>query len=179
MYHTHFNEAMQMGSGLYGPIIVLEPGQRFDPETDRILFFGTAGTAQNPVFGPFPHFVLNGQTQPEAMSLKAGTRYHLRLFNLAGDRPLLVSMSGGDAPITWRAVAKDGYPLPPSQATSRAAVLTFDPGEIYDFEYTPAAPTELTLRFGPVPEPAGPPPPPGSPPPPTPPPTITVPIHVR
>jgi FtsP/CotA-like multicopper oxidase with cupredoxin domain len=179
MYHTHFNEAMQMGSGLYGPIIVLEPGQRFDPETDRILFFGTAGTAQNPVFGPFPHFVLNGQTQPEAMSLKAGTRYHLRLFNLAGDRPLLVSMSGGDAPITWRAVAKDGYPLPPSQATSRAAVLTFDPGEIYDFEYTPAAPTELTLRFGPVPEPAGPPPPPGSPPPPAPPPTITVPIHVR
>jgi len=179
MYHTHFNEAMQMGSGLYGPIIVLEPGQRLDPETDRILFFGTGGTAQNPVFGPFPHFVLNGQTQPEAMSLKAGTRYHLRLFNLAGDRPLLVSMSGGDAPITWRAVAKDGYPLPPSQATSRAAVLTFDPGEIYDFEYTPAAPTELTLRFGPVPEPAGPPPPPGSPPPPTPPPTITVPIHVR
>jgi len=179
MYHTHFNEAMQMGSGLYGPIIVLEPGQRFDPETDRILFFGTAGTAQNPVFGPFPHFVLNGQTQPEAMSLKAGTRYHLRLFNLAGDRPLLVSMSGGDAPITWRAVAKDGYQLPPSQATSRAAVLTFDPGEIYDFEYTPAAPTELTLRFGPVPEPAGPPPPPGSPPPPAPPPTITVPIHVR
>jgi FtsP/CotA-like multicopper oxidase with cupredoxin domain len=179
MYHTHFNEAMQMGSGLYGPIIVLEPGQRFDPETDRILFFGTGGTAQNPVFGPFPHFVLNGQTQPEAMSLKAGTRYHLRLFNLAGDRPLLVSMSGGDAPITWRAVAKDGYPLPPSQATSRAAVLTFDPGEIYDFEYTPAAPTELTLRFGPVPEPAGPPPPPGSPPPPAPPPTITVPIHVR
>jgi FtsP/CotA-like multicopper oxidase with cupredoxin domain len=179
MYHTHFNEAMQMGSGLYGPIIVLEPGQRFDPETDRILFFGTGGTAQNPVFGPFPHFVLNGQTQPEAMSLKAGTRYHLRLFNLAGDRPLLVSMSGGDAPITWRAVAKDGYQLPPSQATSRAAVLTFDPGEIYDFEYTPAAPTELTLRFGPVPEPAGPPPPPGSPPPPAPPPTITVPIHVR
>ncbi|HXS24345.1 MAG TPA: multicopper oxidase domain-containing protein [Gemmatimonadales bacterium] len=179
MYHTHFNEAMQMGSGLYGPIIVLEPGQRFDPETDRILFFGTGGTAQNPVFGPFPHFVLNGQTQPEAMSLKAGTRYHLRLFNLAGDRPLLVSMSGGDAPITWRAVAKDGYQLPPSQATSRAAVLTFDPGEIYDFEYTPAAPTELTLRFGPVPEPAGPPPPPGSPLPPAPPPTITVPIHVR
>jgi FtsP/CotA-like multicopper oxidase with cupredoxin domain len=179
MYHTHFNEAMQMGSGLYGPIIVLEPGQRFDPETDRILFFGTGGTAQNPVFGPFPHFVLNGQTQPEAMSLKAGTRYHLRLFNLAGDRPLRVSVSGGDAPITWRAVAKDGYPLPPSQATSRAAVLTFDPGEIYDFEYTPAAPTELTLRFGPVPEPAGPPPPPGSPPPPAPPPTITVPIHVR
>ena len=183
MYHTHFNESMQMGSGLYGPIIVLEPGQRFDPETDKILFFGTAGTEQNPVFGPFPNFVLNGKTQPEPMNLKAGTRYRFRLFNLAGDQPLVVSLNAGDAPITWRAVAKDGYPLPPAQATSRPAVLTSDPGEIYDFEYTPAAPGELTLKFGPVPPPPTPPPaagaapPPGSPPPP--PPTITVQVHVR
>lgn len=179
MYHSHFNEAMQMGSGLYGPIIVLEPGQRFDPETDKILFFGSAGTAQNPVFGPFPSFVLNGKTQPEAMNLRVGTRYRLRLFNLAGDRPLMVSLNAGDAPISWRAVAKDGYALSPSQSISRAAVLVFDPGEIYDFEYTPAAAGELTLRFGPVPPPPAPPPPPGSPAPPTPPPTITVPVHVR
>jgi FtsP/CotA-like multicopper oxidase with cupredoxin domain len=179
MYHTHVNEAMQMGSGLYGPIIVLEPGQHFDPETDKILFFGTAGTARNPVFGPYPKFVMNGETQPEAMSLKAGTQYRFRLFDLAGDMPLMVSLTAGDAPINWRAVAKDGYALPPSQSTSRAAVVVFDPGEIYDFEYTPPAPKELTLRFGPVPPPPGPPPAPGSPPPPTPPPTITVPIHVR
>ena len=179
MYHSHFNEAMQMGSGLYGPIIVLDPGQRLDPETDKILFFGTAGTSQNPVFGPFPSFVLNGKTQPEAMNLKAGTRYRFRLFNLAGDMPLMVSLNAGDAPISWRAVAKDGYALPPSQSISRAAVLVFDPGEIYDFEYTPAFPGELTLRFGPVPPPPAPPPPPGSPPPPAPPPTIAVPIHVR
>jgi hypothetical protein len=179
MYHTHMNEAMQMGSGLYGPIIVLEPGQRFDPETDKILFFGTAGTAKNPVFGPFPNFIMNGKTQPEAMNLKAGTRYRFRLFDLGGDTPLVVSLNAGDAPITWRAVAKDGYPLPPSQAISRAAVLTFDPGEIYDFEYTPAAAGELALKFGPPAPPPAPPPPPGSPPPPRPPPTITVPIHVR
>jgi FtsP/CotA-like multicopper oxidase with cupredoxin domain len=185
MYHTHFNEAMQMGSGLYGPIIVLEPGQRFDPETDKILFFGAAGTETNPVFGPFPNFIMNGKTQPEAMNLKAGTRYRFRLFDLAGDMPLMVSLNAGDAPINWRAVAKDGYPLPPSQAISRAAILTFDPGEIYDFEYTPAAPGELTLRFGPLPPPPAPPLAPGSPPapdstpPPPPPPTITVPIHVR
>jgi hypothetical protein len=111
------------------------------------------------------------------MNLKVGTRYRFRLFNLAGDVPLLVSINAGEAPIMWRAVAKDGYPLPASQATSRAAVLRFDPGEIYDFEYTPTAPGELALKFGMEP------PPPGSPPPPPPfqppPPTITVPIHVR
>ena len=89
MYHSHFREAQQMGSGLYGPIIVVEPGQRFDPETDKTLFFGTAGRLENAVFGPLPAFVMNGKTQPDAMDLKAGTRYRFRLFNLAGDSPLM------------------------------------------------------------------------------------------
>jgi len=183
MYHSHFSEAQQMGSGLYGPIIVVEPGQRFDPETDKVLFFGSAGAPTNPVFGPFPNYMMNGKTQPDAMNLKVGTRYRFRLFNLAGDAPLMVSIKAGEAPITWRATAKDGYPLPPSQATQKPAVLVFDPGEIYDFEYTPAAAGELVLQFGippfliPPPPPPGPPPP--GPPPPTPPPTISVPIHVR
>lgn len=176
MYHTHFNEMMQMGSGLYGPIVVLEPGERFDPETDKILFFGTAGTGWNPVFGPYPDFVMNGQRQPEAMHFKAGTTYRFRLFNLAGDMPLMVSLNAADAPVHWLAVAKDGYSLPPAQRVSQAAVLLFEPGEIYDFEYTPRATGELALRFGPPPDPPGTPPPqpPNSPPPPT----ITVPVRV-
>ncbi len=183
MYHSHFREAHQMGSGLYGPIIVVEPGQKLDPETDRILFFGSAGPLENVVFGPLPKFVMNGQTHPDAMNLTAGTKYRFRLFNLAGDAPLMVSINAGDAPIQWRAVAKDGYPLPPSQAVSKPAVLMFDPGEIYDFEITPSAPGELVLRFGlpPFLTTPPPPPPPGTPPLPfaPPPPTITVPIHVR
>jgi FtsP/CotA-like multicopper oxidase with cupredoxin domain len=183
MYHSHFNEAQQMGSGLYGPIIVVEPGQKFDPETDRILFFGTGGAYKNVVFGPFPSFLLNGKAQPEPMNLKVGTKYRFRLFNLAGDTPMMVVVKNGEKPFEWRAVAKDGYPLPASQATSRPATLVFDPGEIYDYEFTPKAAGELTLQFGPVPTPPPasppPPPPPGAPPLPVPPATITVPIHVR
>ena len=181
MYHSHFREAHQMGSGLYGPIIVVEPGQKFDPETDRVLFFGTAGTTTNPVFGPFPHFLMNGKAQPDAMNLKAGTRYRFRLFNLAGDAPLMVSINAGDKPVQWRAVAKDGYPLPPSQAIDKPATLMFDPGEIYDFEITPQSAGELSLSFGLPPFPPPPPPPPGAQPLPfaPPPPTISVPIHVR
>jgi hypothetical protein len=79
------------------------------------------------------------------------------------------------------------------RAGYRVAVVVSDPGEIYDFEYTPPAAEELTLRFGPVPPPpaplaAGPPPPP-TPPPPSdsaappapapPPPTVSVAVHVR
>jgi FtsP/CotA-like multicopper oxidase with cupredoxin domain len=124
---------------------------------------------------------MNGKARPDAMTLKAGTRYRFRLFNLAGERPLQVSLDAGDVPAEWRAVAKDGYPLPPSQAVMKPATLVFDPGEIYDFEFTPSAPGELTLRFG-MPSFLVPPPsPPGAPPAPPfyPPATITVPVHVR
>jgi hypothetical protein len=127
---------------------------------------------------------MNGKEQPEAMNLKAGTKYRFRLFNLAGDSPLMVSLNAGDAPVQWRPVAKDGYPLPPSQATARPAVLVFDPGEIYDYELTPSAAGELVLKFGLPPFLLPPPPAPGAPPPSgpqpaPPPPTISVAVHVR
>ncbi|HET9706697.1 MAG TPA: multicopper oxidase domain-containing protein [Gemmatimonadales bacterium] len=193
MYHSHFNESVQLGGGLYGPIIVLEPGERFNPDTDRVLFFGTAGRWENPVFGPFPPYTMNGDTQPQPLTLKAGVRYRLRLFNLAGDSPLQVSITSGDKPITWRPVAKDGYPLQAAQQVPRPAVVVFDPGEIYDFEVTPTTTGELTLKFGLVPSPPPPPPPPGTPPPapaqtaptpgappaPAPPATVSVVVHVQ
>jgi len=176
MYHSHFDEATQITAGLYGPIIVLDSGQKYDPETDRVLMFGLAGHATNVVAGPFPNYIMNGQKQPGPMSLKAGTRYRFRVINISDDGPLLVSLNDGKAPVQWRAVAKDGATLPPGQATNRSAMLLFDPGEIYDFEFTPKA-GEMALKFGPPPPPPGsPPPPPGVPPPP---PTITVPVHVR
>jgi FtsP/CotA-like multicopper oxidase with cupredoxin domain len=179
MYHSHFSESMQMGAGLYGPILVLEPGERFDPETDRILFFGTAGSVVNVVMGPYPNYVMNGKAQPEPMELKAGTRYRFRLFNLAGDAPMMVSLNQNDTPVAWRPVAKDGYPLAATQTTAKPAVLVFDPGEIYDFEFTPDRPGTLTLKFGLPPAPPPPPPPPGAPPPPPLPPTVSVVVHVR
>lgn len=182
MYHSHFNEAMQMGAGLYGPIIVLEPGERFDPETDKLLFFGTAGTVVNVIAGPFPNHVMNGKQQPEPLELKAGVRYRFRLFNLAGDLPTMVSLNADDQPVAWRPVAKDGYPLAKVQQVAKPAVVVFDPGEIYDFEFTPAEKGTLTLKFGLPPFPAPPPPPPGAPALPPPPPlplTVSVPVHVR
>jgi len=157
MYHSHFNEARQMGGGLYGPIVVLEPGERYDPATDRVFFFGTAGYLVNFLKEP-PGVLLNGRADPDAMELRVGTRYRFRFFNLAGDDPTLVSLTQGGVPVRWRAVAKDGYPLPPSQATEQRATLRFDPGEIYDFEFTPLQAGELVLGFG-RPQPAGAPPP--------------------
>jgi FtsP/CotA-like multicopper oxidase with cupredoxin domain len=105
MYHSHFSEAKQMGSGLYGPIIVLDQGEKYDPETDRILFFGAGGHVENVITGPFPPYIMNGSPAPQPMDLKAGTRYRFRLFNLAGDFPTMVSLNQGERPVMWRAVA--------------------------------------------------------------------------
>jgi FtsP/CotA-like multicopper oxidase with cupredoxin domain len=168
MYHSHFNEMRQMGGGLYGPIIVLEPGQHYDRERDRILFFGSAGAILSFLEAP-PAVLLNGSTNPAPMDFTAGTTYRLRLFNLAGDTPTFVTLTRNGQPATWRGVAKDGYPLPPVQATLRPAVLTFDPGEIYDFEFTPPVAGEYTLAFG-FPQP----PPPGQAPP-----LVNVAVHVH
>jgi hypothetical protein len=48
--------------------------------------------------------------------------------------------------VTWRAVAKDGADLPPSQAKARPASQPISVGETYDFEYEPAAPVHLRLE---------------------------------
>ena len=176
MYHSHINDVAQIAGGAYGPIIVVEPGQKFDPESDRILFFGTAGFVKRPVFGPHPAFLMNGSRQPDAMELKAGQRYRFRLFNLAGDFPLAVDLLKGDSVSMWTPVAKDGFSMPASQRQPRKSSLYFTPGEVYDFEFTPKA-GDMSLTFGP------PAPPPGLPPLPTeflpPPPRITVPVRVR
>ena len=149
MYHSHFNEDQQISSGLYGALLVLEPGQQYSPATDRVLFFSSAGPTVNVVAGPFAPTLLNGRAQPDTMELRAGTTYRLRLINMTGDITTLVSLSNGGKPVEWRALAKDGALLPAVQATLRPAALGFDPGEIYDFEFTPRAPGNLVLNFGP------------------------------
>ena len=149
MYHSHFNEEQQISSGLYAPLLVVEPGQRWDPETDRVLMFSSGGPTVNVIAGPFSPTVLNGRVQPDPMEFKAGTTYRLRLLNMTGDVNTIVSLASGETPVEWRLLAKDGATVPAHQATTRPATLFFDPGEIYDFEFTPKAAGTLVLRFGP------------------------------
>ena len=37
IYHTHWHNFLQLTGGLYGPLIVLQPGQKLDPETDKTV----------------------------------------------------------------------------------------------------------------------------------------------
>jgi len=114
-----------------------------------VLFFSSAGPTTNVITGPSAPTMLNGTLTPEAMELKAGTTYRLRLIDITGDVHTIVELLDGEKPLQWRAVAKDGADLPASQRTVRPAVQWMDPGEIYDYEFTPAAAGTYTLRFGP------------------------------
>ena len=48
MYHTHLNDIEQLTSGLYGGIVVLEPGKRFDPQRDHLFVTGWDGETPCP-----------------------------------------------------------------------------------------------------------------------------------
>ena len=148
MYHSHFDEFGQIASGLYGSIVVLDRGQHYDGETDRVLVLSDDGPTQNLIRGPFPRALLNGQAQPKPMQLQSGVTYRFRLINIRTDYAATVSIFDDGEPAQWRVIAKDGADLPPSQATTRAATLTFAAGEIYDVEFTPTTPGSLTLQFG-------------------------------
>jgi len=148
MYHSHFDEFGQIASGLYGSIVVLDRGKHYDGETDRVLVLSDDGPTQNLIRGPFPRALLNGQAQPKPMQLQSGVTYRFRLINIRTDYAATVSIFDDGEPAQWRVIAKDGADLPASQATMRAATLTFAAGEIYDVEFTPTTPGSLTLQFG-------------------------------
>ena len=145
MYHSHFNELEQIASGLYGAILVLDRGRRYDPEIDRVLLFSDSKPGADPRRLAPP--LLNGRAQPEPMELRAGVTYRFRVINIRSNAVVAMSILEGNQPVEWRHVAKDGADLPLSQATVRPAGVILGPGEIYDYEFTPRAPGDLKLRF--------------------------------
>jgi FtsP/CotA-like multicopper oxidase with cupredoxin domain len=148
MYHSHFDELGQIGSGLYGSIVVLDTGATYDGITDRVLLISDDGPTTNLIRGPFPNALLNGSAQPAPIELLAGVTYRFRLINIRTDYPARIAILEGGKPLEWRLIAKDGMDVPPSQATMRPSTLTFAAGEIYDVVFTPRTWGNLTLEFG-------------------------------
>lgn len=142
IYHTHWHNFLQLTGGLYGPLIVLRPGQTFDPETDKLVVIGLGGA--HDLHSPL---LLNGRAQPEPLRLKAGLKYRLRFINITpNNNGSQVSLLAGASPVRWRAVAKDGADLPPAQAIEQEARQVVAVGETYDFEFEPTTKGDLRLE---------------------------------
>jgi manganese oxidase len=143
IYHTHWHDELQLATGMYGAMLVLDPGQRHDPETDRVFVISLGGPrgSRDPV-------LLNGTPAPRRARLRAGVTYRFRFINItpnnAGLRVHLREANGG--PVRWRALAKDGADLPASQAVLQPAELRISVGETYDFELRRDEPGTLELE---------------------------------
>ncbi|HUF31063.1 MAG TPA: multicopper oxidase domain-containing protein, partial [Gemmatimonadaceae bacterium] len=139
MYHTHMDEGRQLGAGLYGPLLVLEPGERYDPAMDLTFMVGGA------VAGKALAAAINGRPAPAPIELRAGTRYRLRLVNILFAPIVRVELAADSLPLTWRALAKDGADLPIGKRAVGSAHVRLGVGETYDFEWTPERPMNAAL----------------------------------
>jgi FtsP/CotA-like multicopper oxidase with cupredoxin domain len=143
IYHTHWHDVRQLTGGMYGALLVLEPGQKYDPATDKVFVLGRSGA--NEMHDPL---VLNGSPQPGLMVLLPGQKYRFRFINITPNEPLVeVSLTSGGRPVKWRPLAKDGFDLPAAQRAEHDAVQAISVGETFDFEFAPQAPGDFLLRF--------------------------------
>jgi FtsP/CotA-like multicopper oxidase with cupredoxin domain len=129
IYHTHMNDLEQLTSGLFGAILVLEPGKPFDPATDHVYVAGWDGPADP------PDAVVNGDTAAKPLVIRAGVDQRFRLVNIGPAASLQFAIYRDTSVVTWRALAKDGADLPMSQATTRPARQFVQVGETYDFVF--------------------------------------------
>jgi FtsP/CotA-like multicopper oxidase with cupredoxin domain len=144
IYHTHFHDLIQLTGGVVGPLLVMPPGQTYDPETDKTFFFSSG---EEEPFGGGNMVLMNGTPQPLEIYLKTGTKYRFRFFNMTNATANLhVVLRQAGVPVQWRLVAKDAVDLPPSAAKMKRAEQLVSVGETYDVEFTAMGPQTLTLE---------------------------------
>ncbi|MGZ8398869.1 MAG: multicopper oxidase domain-containing protein [Gemmatimonadales bacterium] len=134
MYHTHLNDVEQLTSGLYGGIVVLEPGKRLDRQRDHLFVIGWDGETRAPAL---PHLVVNGDSLPAPLELAAGVPHRLRFINIGPAGLYRMAIYRDTRLASWKKLAKDGADLPPGQAIRGPSEFTIAVGEAYDFELTP------------------------------------------
>lgn len=143
IYHTHWHDETQIRNGLYGPLLVLDPGQKFDPDEDRIFVFSVG------IYPPLGFVMLiNGQPGPDPLPLHTGKRYRFRLINITDNgSDLRVRFLLKGEPVPWRVIAKDGADLPPAQIVTSPADMFLAVGSTCDVEVTLEKRGQLGLQI--------------------------------
>lgn len=149
IYHTHWHNPGQLAGGIYGPIVVLEPGETYEPTRDHLIIVGLEGAYPDGAFSNEP-FAVNGERQPRELVLQRDVTNRLRLINITADTvALTVQLTSRFDPVEWTLVGKDGAATPAAQRTLRTSRQLVSVGETYDFELTPPrGPLWLEVRRG-------------------------------
>jgi FtsP/CotA-like multicopper oxidase with cupredoxin domain len=138
IYHTHWHDPSQLTNGIYGPLIVLPPGQKFDTASDLTFVFSIGD------FGALHELALiNGTPQSKTLRLQTGKKYRIRLINIStNNQGMQVSLRDANGPVEWLNIAKDGIDLTPHPGKAQ---LTVSVGETYDVEFSSVTPQDLLL----------------------------------
>jgi manganese oxidase len=134
LYHAHADELRQIGSGMYGALLVLDAPR--DTTRDHVVIAGGGGM---PVFAKelSVYGLVNGRRAPAPIAVIPGVSNRLRLISIDATQETTFSLVSDDAVARWRTVAKDGADLPALLRVESPARITLGPGETQDFEWTP------------------------------------------
>lgn len=133
IYHSHSHDETAIHNGLYGPLIVLEPGHKFDADAERVFVISVG------IYPPLGFMMLiNGKPAPDPQMLHTGKHYRFRLINITDEgADLHVRLLSRNELVSWKVLAKDGADLSPEQIVTSRADMVPPVGSTCDVEVTP------------------------------------------
>ena len=148
IYHVHNETDEELPSGLYGALLVLEPGE--PPDLARVFVISEPGPKPHTIGGRRPF--VNGSMNPPPQELIVGRTYRFRIVTISANTFYLVQLMNGSAVFPWKMVARDGAELPAAQRASAEKDQSFggrvtSAGSTRDYEVTPTEAGTLTLSI--------------------------------
>ena len=142
-YHSHLHEMRQIGSGMYGAIVVSDAPR--DTTRDHLIVAGGGGL---PVFyKQAPNFLLvNGSALPRPIRMSVGDTNRIRIVSIHADEVLSFRFGTETQAARWTPLARDGADLPVALRTATTALTRMGPGETADFTYVPTQAGKMMLE---------------------------------
>jgi hypothetical protein len=142
-YHAHLHEMRQIGSGMYGAIIVSDAPR--DTTRDHLVVAGGGGLPM--FYKQAPTFLLvNGSTNPAPIRMTVGETNRIRIVSIHADEVLEFRFGNETTVAKWKPLARDGADLPVALRGPKPAVVRMGPGETADFTYMPVRAGEMALE---------------------------------
>jgi manganese oxidase len=142
-YHAHMHELRQIGSGMYGAIVVSDAPR--DTTHDHVVVAGGGGVPMFHKFGP-AFTLVNGSRQARPIRMTVGETNRVRLVSIHSDEILIFRLGDDSTVAKWRPLAKDGADLPEALRVTSTATVEMGPGQTADFEFVPARVGTMNLE---------------------------------